>query len=210
MQCRLFPDDKFLAARPVIVDCLTYVVNDWGNAAGSSVQQQRPVPLQLVQEQQGFQCCRWLQVMKGELTQQQVSAVVNPTGGQLQAWGGVSSHISRAAGPSFAQDCKDVLASLAGGRTSVPEGSSVVMACSGDGPWQHVIHAVVPYYTGKRALWPVGIALQSMRIFVMAVPACLPVCLLVCLLLHVRLALYTVTATFQDSALHMGCACATS
>jgi len=133
----------------VAVDRLTYVVNDWGDAAGSSIQQDRPVPLQVV---------------KGDLTKQQVSAVVNPTSGQLQAWGGVSSHISGAAGPSFAQDCKTALANLAGGRTSVPEGSNVVMACSGTGPWQHVIHAVVPHYTGKHALWPVSIALQSMRI----------------------------------------------
>ncbi len=113
-----------------------------------------------------------LQVVKGDLTKQQVSAVVNPTSGQLQAWGEVSSQISWAAGPSFAQDCKTVLANLAGGRT-FPEGSSVVMACSGTGPWQHVIHAVVPHYTGKRALRPFGVALQNMRIFVMAVPACL-------------------------------------
>jgi hypothetical protein len=56
-----------------------------------------------------------LQVVKGDLTKQQVSAVVNPTSGQLQAWGGVSSQISRAAGPSFAQDCKTVLANLAAG-----------------------------------------------------------------------------------------------
>ena len=118
----------------------------------------------------------WVQVVKGDLTKQQVSAVVNPTGGQLQAWGGVSSHISRAAGPSFAQECKNVLTNLTGGRTFVPEGSSVVMACRGTGLWQHVIHAIVPHYTGKRALWPVRIALQSMRIFLMAVPACLHAC----------------------------------
>lgn len=92
-----------------------------------------------------------MQVVKGDLTKQQVSAIVNPTNGRLSSWGGASGPIAQTAGPSYVQDCKDLLDNLPDGQTAVPECSSAVMACSGAGAWQHVIHAVVPRY-GEHAL----------------------------------------------------------
>lgn len=93
-----------------------------------------------------------MQLVKGDLTKQQVTAIVNPTNTRLYSTGGVSGHIAKKAGPSFEQECKAVVASLPDGQTSVPEGSSAVMPCNRGTAWQHIIHAVVPSYSGNLRL----------------------------------------------------------
>lgn len=94
-----------------------------------------------------------MQVVKGNLTQQQVAAIVNPTNNQLGLTGGVSKHIAKAAGPDLEKACQALLASLPPGHKAVPVGSSAVTSCSGKSyksiPCQHIIHAVGPHYTGK-------------------------------------------------------------
>ena len=97
-----------------------------------------------------------MQVVKGNLTQQQVAAIVNPTNNQLGLTGGVSKHIAKAAGPDLEKACQALLASLPPGHKAVPVGSSAVTSCSGNSyksiPCQHIIHAVGPHYNGKRTL----------------------------------------------------------
>ncbi len=97
-----------------------------------------------------------MQVVKGNLTQQQVSAIVNPTNNQLGLTGGVSKHIAKAAGPDLGKACQALLASLPPGHKAVPVGSSALTSCSGKSfksiPCQHIIHAVGPHYNGKLTL----------------------------------------------------------
>ncbi|DBB13513.1 TPA: Poly (ADP-ribose) polymerase, variant 4 [Trebouxia sp. C0006] len=97
-----------------------------------------------------------VQVVKGNLTQQQVSAIVNPTNNQLGLTGGVSKHIAKAAGPDLEKACQALLASLPPGHKAVPVGSSAVTSCSGKSyksiPCQHIIHAVGPHYNGNQQL----------------------------------------------------------
>ncbi|KAA6427151.1 MAG: RNase III inhibitor [Trebouxia sp. A1-2] len=97
-----------------------------------------------------------VQVVKGNLTQQQVAAIVNPTNNQLGLTGGVSKHIAKAAGPDLEKACQALLASLPPGRKAVPVGSSAVTSCSGNSyksiPCQHIIHAVGPHYNGNQQL----------------------------------------------------------
>lgn len=47
-----------------------------------------------------------IQVIKGDITQQQVTGIVSPTNEQLCTTGQVSQHIAKAAGPKFKKDCK--------------------------------------------------------------------------------------------------------
>lgn len=97
-----------------------------------------------------------VQVVKGNLTQQQVAAIVNPTNNQLGLTGGVSKHIAKAAGPDLEKACQALLASLPPGHKAVPVGSSAVTSCSGNSyksiPCQHIIHAVGPHYNGNQQL----------------------------------------------------------
>jgi len=88
-------------------------------------------------------------VVKGNLTQQQVTAIINPTNSQLGLTGGVSKHIANAAGPSLEKDCKAFLDGLPAGQRAVPMGRSAVTMGSGTLPCQYIIHAVGPHYTGE-------------------------------------------------------------
>ncbi len=92
-----------------------------------------------------------MQVVKGNLTKQQVTGIVNPTDGKLGISGGVSKRIARATGAHFEQDCQDLLAHLPDGQTCVPVGSSVVMTNTGRLPCQYIIHTVGPPYHGELA-----------------------------------------------------------
>ncbi|DBA92767.1 hypothetical protein WJX77_000576 [Trebouxia sp. C0004] len=97
-----------------------------------------------------------VQVVRGNLTQQQVAAIVNPTNNQLGLTGGVSKHIAKAAGPDLEKACQALLASLPAGQRAVPVGSSAVTSCRGKSyksiPCQHIIHAVGPHYNGNSQL----------------------------------------------------------
>ena len=91
------------------------------------------------------------QVVKGSLTKQHMTGIVNPTDDKLGILGGVSKRIARATGAHFEQDCQHLLAHLPDGQTCVPVGSSVVMTYAGRLPCQYIIHTVGPPYNGQLA-----------------------------------------------------------
>lgn len=95
-----------------------------------------------------------MQVVKGNLTKQQVTAIVNPTDERLTISAGVSKSIAKAAGPNFRRDCQDLLADLPDGQASVPEGSCIAMANNSSIPCQYIIQTAGPAYTGKLAPTP--------------------------------------------------------
>lgn len=81
-----------------------------------------------------------IQVIKGDLVQQQVDAIVNPTGEDYFG-GAVDAAIHAAAGPELRQHC-DRLPRCAPGKAQMTPGYNL--------PAQYVIHAVTPIWSGGR------------------------------------------------------------
>ena len=76
-------------------------------------------------------------VVQGDITQQQVDAVVNAANNRMRGGGGVDGAIHRAGGPAVLEDC----------RTRFPDGLATGDAgwtTAGDMPAQWVIHVVGP------------------------------------------------------------------
>jgi len=78
-------------------------------------------------------------VVRGDLLQEPVDAILNAANGHLAHGGGVAAVISRAAGPGFQQE-SDLLARREG---PFPAGSAVATS-AGKLPFKGVIHAVGP------------------------------------------------------------------
>ncbi len=79
--------------------------------------------------------------MQGDITEQQVDAVVNAANGRMRGGGGVDGAIHRAGGPEILEDCKRV----------VPDGSRLptgqaVATTGGRLPARWVIHVVGPVH----------------------------------------------------------------
>ena len=81
------------------------------------------------------------QVVKGNLLDEPVDAIINAANGMLAHGGGVAGIISRAAGPGFQQESDEVVQE----RGPFPTGSAVVTS-AGNLPFKGVIHAVGPRY----------------------------------------------------------------
>jgi O-acetyl-ADP-ribose deacetylase (regulator of RNase III) len=82
-----------------------------------------------------------IEAVHGDITTEQVDAVVNAANGSLLGGGGVDGAIHRAAGPSLLEECRDVR------RTAYPDGLPVgeaVATGAGDLPASWVIHTVGP------------------------------------------------------------------
>ena len=82
-----------------------------------------------------------LTVVQGDITEQQVDAIVNAANGRMRGGGGVDGAIHRAGGPEILEDCKRV----------VPDGSRLptgqaVATTGGRMPARWVIHVVGPVY----------------------------------------------------------------
>ena len=95
-------------------------------------------------------------MVKGSLTEQAVTALVNPTNGTLGGSGGVSKHIAASLGAAeLGKQCKAVVKALPAGQQCVPIGSTAVTVCSKAGRkkllCQYIIHAVGPHYHGNTA-----------------------------------------------------------
>lgn len=87
---------------------------------------------------------RTLQLTLGDITQQQVDAIVNAANSRLAGGGGVDGAIHRRGGPSI----------MAETTRRYPEGcptGSAVISTAGDLPARYVIHAVGPRWNGGRA-----------------------------------------------------------
>jgi O-acetyl-ADP-ribose deacetylase (regulator of RNase III) len=86
-----------------------------------------------------------LVLIKGDITEQEVDAIVNPANKWLGRGGGVTGSIHRKAGPSFTEECARI------GRCETGE---VKLTRGHNLPAKHVIHTVGPEYgyeNGKEA-----------------------------------------------------------
>ena len=85
-------------------------------------------------------------LLEGDITKQEVDAIVNAANGSLMGGGGVDGAIHRAGGPSILAECREIR------RTSHPDGLPTGMAVAttaGDLPARWVIHTVGPVYAGS-------------------------------------------------------------
>jgi O-acetyl-ADP-ribose deacetylase (regulator of RNase III) len=85
--------------------------------------------------------------LEGDITMQDVDAIVNAANGSLMGGGGVDGAIHRAGGPSILAECKEIR------RTIFPDGlptGKAVATTAGDLPARWVIHTVGPVYARER------------------------------------------------------------
>ncbi|HEX5627893.1 MAG TPA: O-acetyl-ADP-ribose deacetylase [Actinomycetota bacterium] len=85
-------------------------------------------------------------VLEGDLTAQDVDAIVNSANRSLLGGGGVDGAIHRAGGPSILAECREIR------RTSFPDGlptGQAVASGGGDLPARWVIHTVGPVYAAS-------------------------------------------------------------
>lgn len=83
-------------------------------------------------------------VVRGDITEQQVDAVVNAANSSLLGGGGVDGAIHRRGGPAILEECRALRAGRLGG--GLPTGQAVATT-GGDLPARWVIHTVGPVYT---------------------------------------------------------------
>ena len=82
-------------------------------------------------------------LLEGDITKQEVDAIVNAANGSLMGGGGVDGAIHRAGGPSILAECREIR------RTTHQDGLPTGMAVAttaGDLPARWVIHTVGPVY----------------------------------------------------------------
>ena len=85
-------------------------------------------------------------LLEGDITTQEVDAIVNAANGTLLGGGGVDGAIHRAGGPSILAECREIR------RTTYPGGlptGKAVATTAGDLPARWVIHTVGPVYAGS-------------------------------------------------------------
>ena len=83
-------------------------------------------------------------VLIGDITQQQVDAVVNAANSTLLGGGGVDGAIHRAGGPEILAECQELR------HTRYPDGlptGEAVITTAGNMPARHVIHTAGPVYS---------------------------------------------------------------
>jgi O-acetyl-ADP-ribose deacetylase (regulator of RNase III) len=82
-------------------------------------------------------------VLVGDITKQDVTAIVNAANSTLLGGGGVDGAIHRAGGPAILEECKQIR------KTAYPNGlptGEAVITTGGNLPANHVIHTVGPIY----------------------------------------------------------------
>ena len=82
-------------------------------------------------------------VVVGDITKQDVEAIVNAANSSLLGGGGVDGAIHRAGGPAILEECRDIR------RTRFPQGlptGEAVVTTGGNLPALYVIHTVGPIY----------------------------------------------------------------
>jgi O-acetyl-ADP-ribose deacetylase (regulator of RNase III) len=84
---------------------------------------------------------RWLELVLGDITQQEVDAIVNAANSRLAGGGGVDGAIHRAGGPAIIEET----------RRRYPDGcptGSAVVSGAGNLRAKYIIHAVGPFWNG--------------------------------------------------------------
>lgn len=94
-----------------------------------------------------------LTLLKGDITKQQVDAIVNAANSSLMGGGGVDGAIHRAGGSAILDDCRKIVAQQGG----CPTGESVITT-GGLLPARYVIHTVGPVWNGGTKNEPVLLA----------------------------------------------------
>ncbi|MBI2169018.1 MAG: O-acetyl-ADP-ribose deacetylase [Actinobacteria bacterium] len=82
-------------------------------------------------------------LLQGDITEQDVDAVVNAANGSLMGGGGVDGAIHRRGGPAILEECKQIRESRY--PDGLPTGNAVATT-AGDLPARWVIHTVGPVY----------------------------------------------------------------
>ena len=85
-----------------------------------------------------------IEVVPGDLTKQEVDAIVNAANASLMGGGGVDGAIHRKGGPTIAAECEELR------RTRYPDGlptGEAAATTAGDLPARWVIHTVGPVYS---------------------------------------------------------------
>ena len=85
-----------------------------------------------------------LRLLRGDITEQRVDAIVNAANSSLMGGGGVDGAIHRRGGPAILNACRDLRAAKYG--SGLPTGQAVATT-AGDLPARWVIHTVGPVYT---------------------------------------------------------------
>lgn len=83
--------------------------------------------------------------MQGDLTRQDVDAIVNAANASLMGGGGVDGAIHRAGGPTILEECRRIVAH----QGTLSPGEAVITS-AGRLPSRHVIHTVGPVWGGGR------------------------------------------------------------
>lgn len=82
-----------------------------------------------------------IELVRGDITRENVDAIVNAANTSLLGGGGVDGAIHRAGGPAILEDCRKIVARQGGCKTG-----EAVITTGGHLPARHVIHTVGPVY----------------------------------------------------------------
>ncbi len=85
-----------------------------------------------------------VEIVRGDITAEDVDAIVNAANSSLMGGGGVDGAIHRAGGPAILADCEEIVKR----QGQLPPGKAVITT-AGDMPARHVIHTVGPFYSGS-------------------------------------------------------------